>query len=69
MPHSEQRHRPPPKALILRVYVDDAGMLRGRVDDPANETRTPFAGTDELLELIFALTVQPDPPERTETCG
>lgn len=68
MAHNDRRRSPTLKALILRVYVDDDGVLRGRIDDPATETRTPFAGSDELLDLIAILAGQADPPERNVPC-
>lgn len=49
------QHTPRLHALILRVYVDDTGTLRGQVDDPINELRTPFVGIEELIALVVAL--------------
>jgi hypothetical protein len=46
---------PRPIALVLRVYVDAAGLLHGRIVDPASQTVTPFTGATELVALVDRL--------------
>jgi len=56
---TDQPRNPQPRALILRIYLDDAGTLRGRIDDPSNETWRLFVGGEQLLLLLLAM-VGPD---------
>ena len=60
-PTAQQRLRP--RVVILRLFVDEAGLLRGRLDDPATEIHTTFAGSDELLALVVAIARNPLPRE------
>ena len=52
-----------PRAIIVRVFIDEAGILRGRIDDPATERHTSFVGADELLALVMAFVRNPPTQE------
>ncbi len=40
------------KALVLRIWRDEHGALRGQLSDPQTLERAPFSDSAELWQLI-----------------
>ncbi|MEM7343142.1 MAG: hypothetical protein AAF485_02785, partial [Chloroflexota bacterium] len=40
------------QSLILRIWRDESGQLKGQLSDPLREWRQPFHNSGELLALI-----------------
>ncbi len=40
------------QSLILRIWRDETGQLKGHISDPLSEWRHPFHNSNELLGLI-----------------
>jgi hypothetical protein len=41
------------RAFVLRVWQDESGRIWGQITEPVSEWRRPFAGLEELWDILL----------------